>query len=241
MKKRDSAVRCGAFFAAILLVAVVAGCSARDTAVSSGGGLEVFPPFPDLSADDSWKGWIVRGSSRQISIVQADGFNALRMENSAEDLLLAAPTDALLMAAPYLDWFWNVQHHGARTHPVRIVVGFRSAGSKSDEARKASFSRNGPLPPHDRTLVFAWGKSALQRGTLTSPAAGGGTAPRYTVRGGRENTRKWWREAVDLSRLHARAWPESPLVGTRVVFIGVVATGNASVAAANFAGMTLRR
>ena len=64
---------------------------------------------------------------------------------------------------------------------------------------------------------------------------------RYIARGGKENLNRWWREIVDLSALHAKAWPGLNMRDTRVVFAGIgVKPGDGGVAA-HIRGLHLSR
>ncbi len=61
------------------------------------------------------------------------------------------------------------------------------------------------------------------------------------VRGGQENTERWWRETVDLSDIHAQAWPNLSRNESRVVFIGVTVTADPVAVSADFAAIKLSR
>ena len=94
----------------------------------------------------------------------------------------------------------------------------------------------------DRALSLTWGESALQRGTLSPPPESDNrAAPRYSVRGGRENAGSWWLETVDLYDLYHRSWPKDDAGKTQVVFIGVAAAGNRPPAPAYISGIVLSR
>ncbi|MBL4614710.1 MAG: hypothetical protein JKY27_07550, partial [Magnetovibrio sp.] len=96
------------------------------------------------------------------------------------------------------------------------------------------------LPPHDRALALIWGDTALRRGSLSLPPLERPLeAPLYTVRGGRENTRKWWSEAVDLSDLYAKAWPNDKRRKVRITFIGLAAAPTQKVVRGRVSGILL--
>jgi hypothetical protein len=65
-------------------------------------------------------------------------------------------------------------------------------------------------------------------------------APRYVVRGGRENAKIWWLDTVDLSALYAGTWPEDDIGRVQIVFVAVAAAANARVGA-HVAGIMLTR
>ncbi|MBF0252129.1 MAG: hypothetical protein HQL35_16070, partial [Alphaproteobacteria bacterium] len=65
--------------------------------------------------------------------------------------------------------------------------------------------------------------------------------PVYTARGGRENTRIWWTELVDLSKLYIQAWPGDDVSKAAITFIGMTAVPSAEPASAMVSEMTLTR
>jgi len=73
-------------------------------------------------------------------------------------------------------------------------VGFEGGQGANGEADPLG----GGLPSHDRALALVWGDTMLRRGSLSLPPTERPTeAPLYTVRGGRENTRRCWLEKGD--------------------------------------------
>ena len=91
-------------------------------------------------------------------------------------------------------------------------------------------------------MRLTWGESALQRGTFTVPPPGSANeAPRYTVRGGRENAGAWWLETVDLSDLYRQIWPQDDSARAQVVFIGITASARRAPAPAYVSDITLSR
>ncbi len=135
-----------------------------------------------------------------------------------------------------------MEDHGDGYHPVRLIVGFHGGNPKSASWGSQPFAWTGSaLPPHNRALAITLGASALERGTLSGPIGERRSAPRYTARGGRENTGSWWLETINLSRLYARAWPGDDAGGATVVFIRLAAAGGRAPAVANFSRMVLPR
>ena len=187
-----------------------------------GGGINF-----DLNAPP--KDWVIVTSDKNMSPntifspltnVTQDGIPALEIRTGPVQSIALRRVNAMLMATPYLSWAWHLSDHGQGIHPVRIVIGFKGGAPKGTPSK----GKNGGLPDHDRALALVWGDSALRRGTLTVPPPERPfEAAIYTVRGGRENTRKWWRDTVDLSELYKRAWPHDERRTIRITFIGIAA------------------
>jgi hypothetical protein len=155
-----------------------------------------------------------------LTSVSQDGVNALEIRSGPSQMIAVRKVQAMLMATPFLKWDWHLSDHGQGIHPVRIVIGFKGdAGDGTIKQRSG-----GGLPDHDRALALVWGDTALRRGTLNVPDPNKPhLAAVYTVRGGRENTRKWWRDTVDLSELYRQAWPYDERRTIRITFIGIAA------------------
>lgn len=216
-----------AALAVALVPHLLGGCgesSAPPNRPSPEGQLTVMGGAPAFSLDAPPQDWIVSTDNSAgraaLSAVTVEGTSALEIQSGPQVSVAVRKVDAWLLATPYLGWRWHLSDHGQGVHPVRIVVGFLGGADQDG----AGATLGGGLPPHDRALALVWGDSALKRGHLTLPPPERRLeAPIYTVRGGRENTRKWWREDVDLSDLYARAWPADDPRRVRVTFIGIAA------------------
>jgi len=209
------------------------------------GTVEILGPDPAFSPDRPPKDWIVEGRiDGRFGIDSLDGVPALRIGAGAAPLLLARRLRAVLLVSPYLSWAWNMEPQTQGFHPVALIVGFRSGRRNGGSNRSDPASPATSLPSHDRALVLTWGESALQRGNMrpetTLAFADMGPAPRYVVRGGRENARIWWLDTVDLSALYDDAWPADDIGRVQIVFVAIAATGNADVGA-HIAGIKLSR
>jgi len=93
--------------------------------------------------------------------------------------------------------------------------------------------------------MLVWGDSALARGDLSpagdvASAGPADRAPRFTVRGGRENTGQWWVETADLADLYTRAWPRDDHRRVRIVFVGIASAADGD-AGAHLSGIVLSR
>ena len=143
---------------------------------------------------------------------------------------------AMMLATPFLGWSWSLSNHGEGIHPVRLIIGFKGGVSAEDETT----SRSKGLPLHDRAITLVWGDTALRRGAFSLPPEERPfEAPVYTVRGGRENTRQWWSEAVDLSDLYKKAWPQDNHRRVRIAFIGLAAAATPSPVRGRVSDITL--
>lgn len=220
---------------------LLAACSEiTPTAVEPDGKLDVLGPSQSFSTATLPSDWVTAGSDAQtrFSVVAHDGIPVLKVTSGDKEVYAVRRVDASLLTTPYLSWAWNVEAHGSGQHPVRLLIGFRGGRAKSATSRSRW---SGPsLPPHDRILALTWGDSALNRGTLAA-AGDDGSWSSYTVRGGRENSRSWWLETVDLAQLYTGAWPEDDLAAARLMFIGVAAVAAPRTAIAHVAGVQLSR
>jgi len=218
-------IACRIMFLAFAMLGISA-CSSSfsPTRPAPEGQLGIMGPGPNFNLDAPPKDWIIstdNSSGRKaLSTLTLQGIPALQLESTNTVTVAVRQVDAMLLATPYLSWSWNLSDHGQGIHPTRLVVGFQGGAGEND----ATKSLGGGLPNHDRALALIWGDTMLRRGTLNLPTAERPTeAPLYTVRGGRENTRRWWLETVDLAQLYAQAWPGDNFKQVRITFIGIAA------------------
>ena len=233
------------FIPALVLVAVMlsaAGCAPPlpPNRPAPEGQLAVMGPAPGFSLDAPPKDWIISTDNTDgraaLATVTVQGVPALELQSADAVTIAVRRVDALMLATPYLSWSWHLSDHGPGIHPVRIVVGFQGGMAEGSETD----SLGGGLPAHDRAMALVWGDTMLRRGTLSLPPADRPTqAPLYTVRGGRENTRRWWLETVDLSEFYAQAWPGDDLRHVRITFIGIAAAPKTPPTRGRVAGILL--
>lgn len=153
-------------------------------------------------------------------------------------MIAVRQVNAMMLATSFLSWSWNLSNHGAGIHPIRLVVGFYGGAPADTETG----GQGNNIPPHDRALTLVWGDTALRRGALSLPPADRPLeVPVYTLRGGRENTRKWWFETVDLSELYAKAWPKDDFRHVRITFVGLAAAPTQTVVRGRISGISLTR
>ena len=231
---------------AVLLL--LTSCGGKpSTVIAPEGLLAVLGPVPGFSATDIPGDWTVEGdtpSEHQFTVVNKAGVPALKIINGEEPFIVVRRIRAMMLATPFLSWSWNIEPPSTTGfHPMRLIVGFKETDPETGGWVSQPYSLFGSgLPPHDRAISLTWGESALQRGTLSPPLdQDGRTAPRYTVRGGRENAGSWWQETVDLSELYTRTWPNADASGIQVVFIGIAAAGGRPAAEAFVSGIVLSR
>ncbi|NQV47335.1 MAG: DUF3047 domain-containing protein [Rhodospirillaceae bacterium] len=244
---RTLATRLGALCLSLVLLS---GCAVKQATVAPEGLLNVLGPFPGFSAVDLPGDWVIESDGdlgdAQLTVVNKDGVPAIKVINGEGEFIVVRRTRAMMLATPYLSWSWNIEPPAATGfHPVRLVIGFAGVGDPDSKGgwKAQSFSMLGSrLPEHDRAVSLTWGESALQRGSL-SPGVSGSTrtAPRFTVRGGRENAGSWWLETVDLADIYARTWPGEDASRVQVVFIGIAAAAGREPAPVYVSGIILTR
>jgi len=232
---------------AVAAAIALASCAVPRVSVDPSGRMEVLGPEHGFSPTSPPPGWVDDGDTGgRIVVVSQAGVPALRVRPGDGAFVYARRTDAVLLAAPYLSWAWNMDAQRAGSHPVRLVVGFHGGDPKSPSWGSQPLAWLGSaLPPHDRVLMLVWGESALARGNLAPPTDRASTvpadrAPRFTVRGGRENTGQWWIETADLADLYSRAWPRDDHRRARIVFVGIASTAQGE-AGAHISGIVLSR
>ena len=204
------------------------------------GHLAVMGPAPHFDLSAPPKDWIISTDNANgraaLTMTKLQGVPALELRSTDTVTVAVRRVDAMLLATPYLSWSWHLSDHGSGIHPVRLVVGFQGGAASGAETEPLG----GGLPNHDRALALVWGDTMLRRGTLSLPPADRPTqAPLYTVRGGRENTRRWWLETVDLSEFYAKAWPGDDFRHVRITFIGIAAAPHTPAVRGRVAGILL--
>ena len=229
--------------AALALVACAAPTTSSRPAPE--GLLTVMGQGLDFALDAPPRDWIIATDAANagptpaatpLSTTVIDGVPALEMRSGPVRSLAVRRVDAMLLATPYLNWAWHLSDHGKGVHPVRLVVGFKGGIPEDTPVEVMA----GGLPEHDRALSLVWGDTALRRGSISLPPADRPLqAPLYTVRGGRENTRRWWKDAVDLSDLYAKAWPGDTRRTVRITFIGVAAAPRVPAVRGRVSGIVL--
>lgn len=228
----------------LCLAALTTGCASPPVNVRLDWTLSIIEPRHDFATLGFSGHWSVVGETGNVQPVVRTGDDGLFLEIQGGQSQFAAlrPLDARLLATPFLTWRWRLSQTPSRPPPMRLAVGFLDG-----DGRNSSFSpkgiRGGELPGFSRSLTIAWGQSALQRGTLDVRPGERNARPvaKYYARGGRENLGKWWSEALDLSALHAKAWPKVDMRETRIVFAGLVMMAGTDGSHAHLADYRLSR
>ena len=125
----------------LLSALVIAACTKpiRST-INSIGSTDIVGPAPGFLQNLIPVGWIAQGSIKkgQMSIVKLDGIPALKVVSSSNNLITVKPSQALLLATPYLSWSWNMEPQGEGQHPVKLLVGFKNR-KKQQKTWKTNF------------------------------------------------------------------------------------------------------
>ena len=231
-----------------VILLILSGCAVKQANVAPEGLLSVLGPFPHFSPEDLPDDWAIKKNGSldvsQLRIVTKDGMPSLKITNAQDSFIVVRRTKAMMLATPFLSWSWFIELPSTSGfHPVRMVVGFYGGDPTNRGGGGQPFKWLGSsLPDHDRAMSLTWGESALQRGTLAAPPPGShNAAPRYTVRGGRENAGSWWQETVDLSDLYRQTWPQDDSARAQIVFIGIAAAAGRAPSPAHVSGITLSR
>lgn len=227
------------------LTLLIAACSKPATTIAPGGFMDVLGPVPALVPNPVPGDWITQGPAApgQLTVVDRDGVPALKVVNGRASLVTVKPSQASLLATPYLSWSWNMEPQGEGPHPVRLLVGFYRGHPNTQTWTGDLIRPDGGLPSHDRALTIVWGSSALQRGSIATLQSAKGLQPaaRYTARGGQENSGSWWFETVDLSDIYRRAWPKDDTGLVQITFIGIAAAPGKAPATGYISGLRLSR
>ena len=230
------------------MLLILPGCAVKQADVTPEGLLSVLVPFPGFSPKNLPDNWAIKKNGSldvsQLQIVTKDGMPSLKITNGEDSFIVVKRTRAMMLATPFLSWSWLIEPPSTSGyHPVSMVIGFYGGHPTSRSGGSQPFRWLGSsLPTHDRAMRLIWGESALQRGTLAPPPPSStNEAPRYTVRGGRENAGSWWQETVDLSDLYRQIWEQDDSAKAQVVFIGIAAAAGRAPAPAHVSGITLSR
>ena len=239
------AARTGVRWSSIFAVAIVLlGCEQTRTPVGLDGQLAVFttdPANPIFGRDSDWRRL---GSADDIShrVVYESAAPVLEITANRDNAAFIRRVDAQLLATPFLFWSWSVRN-GPPAHPIRLVVGFADAGLTDQRGAFSGLFGGEELPAYSRSITLNWGGSALQRGFLNVSPGTKNIKPHatYTVRGGPENRNRWWPENLDLSHLHAMAWPAVDMAHSRIVFIGISSAASTQTGTMRLSGLRLSR
>lgn len=233
-----------------IILIIVGGCSQPVARTGFDGQISIIPSVALFENNELPDDWVRQGTLGEDSVQATSALKvpALKVTSHSSAFVVARRTDASLLATPFLNWAWYMEPQGKGTHNVQIAIGLNPKTAK-DSAETSVFdfslkqALGTKLPDYQKVILLNWGNSALQRGTYYKPVARSGqpSTIRYTVRGGRENTRKWIIETVDLSRIYQYAWPNENQQNIQVSFIGFAASKGDESVSGYFSGLRLSR
>ncbi len=168
--------------------------------------------------------WVLEGdlNAEQLRIANEDGVRSLLVRGTNHQFAMIRQMNARLLATPFLEWSWKVAATTSPFHETSLLVGMAAPPAA------ATYDLPDMIPdiPDDlganRFLSIRWANSALARGHLRPPDDQI-DVPVYIARGGNENTGRWWREGIELSRPYAQLWPGEDMSEVRIVFLAIVA------------------
>jgi len=219
-------------------------CARTQTPVALDGTVAIFsndPARPIIGRESDWV-QLGPGAAMALTPHYEAARPVLEVRAGNANAAMIRRIDAPLLAMPFLFWDWRVID-GPPEHPVRLVIGFADGNAPPAESALSRLFSGPEPPPYSRSLTLVWSASALQRGSYQVKGGGADGRPhaRYVVRGGRENRNRWWREHLDLSQIHALAWPGMDMAASRVVFAGISAVETAQPGRMRIAGFRLSR
>ena len=230
--------------AALCITALLNACGKPVVEVALDSSLTILEPDRDYSYDQMQKKWVIIGDIKKT-------VPRLHIENKEHFLAIAPnrtpfaalrPIKAHLLATPFLSWTWRIAQDTQPISTLQLAIGFMDEKIKNNAWYLSKFW--GPsLPPFSRSLIIEWGQSAHQRGSLrvSKKDLEGRSLARYVARGGLENQGRWWRENIDLSLLHSKAWPELDMRDTQIVFAGFILNKHNSRLASHLKKISLSR
>ena len=230
--------------AALCITALLNACGKPVVEVALDSTLTILEPRRDYSYEQMKEKWVVIGDIKKtiprLHIENKEHFLAIAPNRTPFAVL--RPIKAQLLATPFLSWTWRIAQDTQSISPLGLAIGFMDHKIKNNAWYLSGFW--GPsLPPFSRSLTIEWGRSAHERGSLwvSKKDREGGSVARYVARGGLENQGRWWREHIDLSLLHSKAWPELDMRDTQIVFAGFIIKKHNSTIAGHIKKVSLSR
>ena len=230
--------------AALCITALLNACGKPVVEVALDSTLTILEPRRDYSYEQMKEKWVVIGDIKEtiprLHIEKKEHFLAIAPNRTPFAVL--RPIKAQLLATPFLSWTWRIARDTQSISPLGLAIGFMDQKIKNNAWYLSGFW--GPsLPPFSRSLTIEWGRSANERGSLrvSNKDREGRSLARYVARGGLENQGRWWREHIDLSLLHSKAWPELDMRDTQIVFAGFIIKKHNSTLAGHLKKVSLSR
>ena len=229
---------------ALCITALLNACGKPVVKVALDSTLTILEPRRDYSYEQMKEKWVVIGDIKEtiprLHIEKKEHFLAIASNRTPFAVL--RPIKAQLLATPFLSWTWRIAQDTQPISTLQLAIGFMDEKTKNDAWYFSRFWEPS-LPPFSRSLTIEWGLSALERGSLrvSKKDRDGRSVARYVARGGLENQGRWWREHIDLSLLHSKAWPELDMRDTQIVFAGFILNKHNSTVAGHLKKISLSR
>lgn len=201
--------------ASVIVASLLSACSGPQGPLVLEGRVAIIGPS---TADAPSADAPVLYGAAATTIRDEDGVVALEVSAGALGAAIGRHLDTPLLAMPYLSWGWlRGRDGGAEDVPLRIRVGFAGGSTRhritTTPPWLASLTQD--LPTADRYVDFVWRAGA----SLPMSWIQLGGVPGLVMRNSGTSIGAWRLESVDLSAIHARLWPRTPLGETVVVSV----------------------
>ncbi len=217
----------------LCLLVVLSGCGERERinilAPDGSSPFSVMDFSKITSLDPLPDGWFHRTfwftSPMDISFGTKEGRQAIKLATDNSASMLFRHVDIPLDDYPRLEWDWYIEQGVQSTiseltedgddHPARLFLSFEGVDGT----------------PHRMEII--WGNVKLKPGEWKHLDMGNGHSfPHYVANSGRENTRRWQDERVDMTELYNELWGDA--AGARLtdiaLFCDTDGTGAKSIA-----------
>ena len=201
-------------------VLVIIGCAGPERkAVLSPDGSPAFSLMnfeEPILFDPITPGWyhrtFLRHPPMDISFVEKDGHNAIRLDTNDSASMLFRWVDVSLDEYPILSWKWLIEYSLDAEEDERTTAG--------DDHPARLFLRFTRATGEEHSMEIIWGNRELRRGDWKHLEFFGLVPfPHFVANGGDENTGRWHTERVSLSELYTTLWGE--VAGTRLTEIAI--------------------
>ena len=170
--------------------------------------------------------WVQKGSisEKNLNLNTTSAGPILNITSLQEPFVFGRKTNKSILVTPFLNWNWRPKLGNWNHHPISIFVALKSGNTILKKPVKLlRFISKSQFPIYDRGIFIIWGNKTMSKGTLTHREKTKQTKKEinYIVRGGHENTGRWWSETLDIAALYKRAWPNDTLKATKIIFVGI--------------------
>lgn len=165
------------------------------------------------------------------SVVSDGGFQALRLETQGGGSILGKSVQIDLDQRPILSWNWKVEsgisvqdetREAEDDHPARLFLSFAPPADQSwwNRLKYGFFNLLGGIPYHGRGFEIVWGNNLTGEPNCSMKLYYIHGFPHYVQRGGDQQLKKWWSEAVNLKTIYKKIWPGEPVPD--LIFVGLM-------------------